>query len=176
MIEQRCLVVFICITLLSIGCKKEKVVYQGKPLRTWIKMLEGPDPIERVAAIKAVGEIGPEAKQAIPVLIEVIRETRNRDKKMLVLCNDALLAMGKEIVPYMIDLLKDDSWEMRRGSAWILGKVGPDAKDAIPALTKALNDPHAVVRKKAAESLKKIRGEEGKQGRSTSTGTASRQE
>jgi len=159
MIKRQCLVLLISVTLLSIGCKKEgEVIHQGKPLRTWIKMLEGPDPMARVAAIKAIGEMGPEAKEAIPVLIETIRETRNRDKKMLLLCNYALLAMGKEIVPYMIDLLKDDTWEMRRGSAWILGKVGPDAKDAIPALTEALNDPHPVVRRKAAESLKKIKG------------------
>jgi hypothetical protein len=45
----------------------------------------------------------------------------------LALGNDALLGMGKEIVPYMVTLLKDDTWEMRRGAAWILGKVGPDA-------------------------------------------------
>ncbi len=159
MILKRCLVLLVCAALLSIGCnRKQEVIYQGKPLSGWIKMLEGTNPGEKFAAIKAIAEIGPHAAPAIPALVETIRVTRNRDKKMLLACNYALLGMGKEIVPYMISLLKDDDWEMRRGAAWILGKVGPDAKDAVPALTEALNDTNAAVRMKAAEALKKIAG------------------
>lgn len=175
MIEKRCLVLLLCIVLLSIGCKKpEETIYQGKPLSAWINMLENPNPVTRYTAIKAIGEIGPKAKQAIPQLVETIRETRNRDKRMLLACNHALLEMGREIVPSMIFLLKDDEWEMRRGAAWILGKVGPDAKDAIPALTRALKDTNAAVRNKAAESLKKIRGEENKSEKPVSGDPASR--
>ncbi len=163
MIENRCLVLMVCIAILSIGCsKKEEIVHEGKPLSTWIEMLEGPDPLMRFAAINAVGKIGPEAREGIPALIEMIRQTRNSDKKMIVACNKALLAMGKEIVPHMISLLKDDDWEMRRGAAWTLGMLGPDAKDAIPVLTKALNEPNPNVRAMAAESLKKIKGEDTK--------------
>ena len=177
MIVKRCLVILLCIALLFTGCRKqEEVIYQGKPLSAWIKMLEDPNPITRTAAIKAIGEMGPEAKQAIPVLIETIRETKNRDKNILLSCNYALLKMGKEIVPYMISLLKDDDWEMRGGSAWILGKVGPDAKDAVPALTESLHDTNAVVRRKAAESLKKIQGAESELEKPTSGETASRGE
>lgn len=145
--------------ILSIGCsKKEEVAYQGKPLSAWIEMLNEPDPNTKYSAIQAIGEIGPQAKEAIPVLVKTIRETRNRDKRILYACNKALLGMGKEVVPHMISLLKDDDWEMRRGSAWVLGKVGPDAKDAVPGLTEALNDPNAAVRMKAAEALEKIKG------------------
>ena len=162
MMNKRCLAIVVCIAILSIGCtKKKEVTYEGKPLSEWMKMLKGEDPVGKYAAIHAVGKIGPEAKEAIPILIETIREVRNRDKRILVACNNALLAMGKEIVPHMISLLKDDTWEMRRGAAWILGKVGPDARDAVPALSEALNDPNAAVRTKAQEALKKIQGEEG---------------
>ena len=59
----------------------------------------------------------------------------------------------------MVALLKDDNWEMRRGAAWMLGKLGPEGKDAVPALTKALNDENADVRMKAKEALIRIRGE-----------------
>jgi HEAT repeat protein len=162
MITKRCLTILACIAILTLGCaKKGEVSYQGKPLSAWIEMLNDSDPNRKYAAIKAIGEIGQEAKEAIPILVETIRETRNRDKRILVACNDALFGMGREIVPHMIRLLKDDNWEMRRGSAWMLGKLGPDAKDAIPALTEALNDPSEAVRMKAAESLKKIKEEEG---------------
>jgi len=157
--RKRCLALVVCIAVLSIGCtKKKEVTYEGKPLSEWMEMLKGQDPIGKYAAIHAIREIGPEAKEAIPILIETIREVRNRDKRILVACNDALLAMGKEIVPHMISLLKDDTWEMRRGAAWILGKVGPEAKDAVPALTEALNDSNPAVRTNAQEALKKVKG------------------
>jgi HEAT repeat protein len=164
MIKKPCLALLVCVAILSIGCtkKKKEVTYEGKPLSEWINMLRDEDPTKRFAAIGAVRQIGPEAKEAIPILIETIREVRNnRDRRMLVACNKALLGMGKEIVPHMISLLKDETWEMRRGSAWMLGKLGPDARDAVPALTEALNDPQPAVRAKAAEALKKIKGEEG---------------
>ncbi len=118
-------------------------------------------PHTRLEAVIAIREIGPGAREAIPVLIETIRITRNHDKKFLFATVNALLAMGKEIVPDMITLLKDDNWEMRRGSAWMLGNLGPEAKDAVPALTEALNDTNVSVRMKASEDLKKIKGEAG---------------
>ena len=159
MIEKQYLVLLVCIAILFAGCsRKEEVVYQGKPLSEWLEMLEGTNLSAKLSAINAVGKIRPEAKEAIPALIETIRQTRNHDKKILLGCNYALLAMGKEIVPYMISLLRDDEWEMRRGAAWILGKVGPDAKDAVPALAEALKDPNPAVQKKAAEALQKING------------------
>lgn len=176
MITKRCLFLLASIAILSMGCaKKEEVTYQGKPLSAWIKMLNDEDPNRKYAAIQAIGEIGPEAKEAIPILVKTIRETRNRDKRILFACTNALLGMGKEIVPYMISSLKDDDWQMRRGSAWMLGKLGPNAKDAIPALTEALNDPSEAVRLKAAESLKKIKGEEG-ESRKTDSGESASQE
>jgi len=159
MMKKRCLALLVCTAILSIGCtKKEEVVYQGKPLSEWMKMLEDTNPSTKSSAINAVGKIGPEAREAIPLLVETIRQTRNHDKRILHACNYALLAMGKEIVPSMISLLKDDDWEMRRGAAWILGKVGPEAKDAVPALTEALNDSNPAVRTNAAEALKKVKG------------------
>jgi HEAT repeat protein len=177
MIKKRCLVLLLCVAILSIGCsRKEEVVYQGKPLSEWMKMLKDEDLIKKYAAIKAIGELGPEAKEAIPILIETIREMKDRDKRILFACNQALLGMGKEIVPHMIALLKDDTWEMRRGSAWVLGKLGPDAKDAVPALTEALNDPNHAVRTKAAEALKKIKGEEGVLKKPDSAESASKEE
>lgn len=160
--KKQYLALLACMALLTTACsRKEKATYQGKPVSVWIEMLKDKDPSRKYAALQALSEIGPEAKEAIPILIETIRETKNRDKRILVACNHALFGMGKEIVPTMISLLKDDDSEMRRGSAWMLGNLGPDAKDAIPALTVALNDSSEAVRIKAAEALKKIKEEEG---------------
>jgi len=163
MIKKTPPVLLVCLLaiLLSCGCskKKEEVTYQGKPLSEWMKMLKDENLHTRLEAVTAIREIGPDAREAIPDLIGLIRITRNHDKKFLFATVNALLAMGKEIVPHMISLLKDDNWEIRRGSAWTLGKLGPEAKDAVPALTEALNDTNVNVRMEASMALKKIKGE-----------------
>jgi HEAT repeat protein len=163
MIKKPSPVLLVCLLaiFLSCGCskKKEEVTYQGKPLSEWMKMLNDKKPHTKLEAIIAIKEIGPAAREAIPELIETIRKTRNQDKRFLFASVNALLALGKEIVPHMISLLKDDDWEMRRGSAWILGKLGPEDRDAVPALTEALNDTNVNVRMKASEALKKLKGE-----------------
>ena len=43
-----------------------------------------------------------------------------------------------------------------RPTAAALGEIGPDAKDAIPALTAALKEKDEPVRTAAAEAIKKI--------------------
>ena len=44
----------------------------------------------------------------------------------------------------------------RRAAAAALGRIGPAAREAIPALKAALNDDEQEVRRQAAESLKAI--------------------
>jgi HEAT repeat protein len=55
--------------------------------------------------------------------------------------------------------LEDQDWLVRNSTVTALEEMGPGAKEAIPVLTKLLNDPIDVVRDNAAEALKKIRGE-----------------
>ena len=45
---------------------------------------------------------------------------------------------------------------VRSSAAGALGKIGPLAKEAVPALKKALEDDDAGVREAAAEALRKI--------------------
>src|SRR5262249_45408945 len=49
--------------------------------------------------------------------------------------------------------LKDKSDKVRIQAAWALGHIGPDSKDAVPALTAALKDANAEVCFKALEAL-----------------------
>ena len=53
--------------------------------------------------------------------------------------------------------LTDESQIVRVLSAVALGKIGPEAQTAIPALTAALHDEDQFVRERAAEALEKIR-------------------
>jgi HEAT repeat protein len=63
----------------------------------------------------------------------------------------------KEVVAALTTALKDEDAFVRRDAAKALGKLGPDAADAAPALAAAaLKDHNTHVRKAAADALKQI--------------------
>src|SRR5262249_29059514 len=52
----------------------EEVRFKGKPASFWIKKLQDKDPAERKEAVEAMGAIGPDAKAAVPALIEALED------------------------------------------------------------------------------------------------------
>lgn len=69
-----------------------------------------------------------------------------------------------DVVPVLVTLLNDKppnpppGNEVRIGAANFLGKIGRDARDAIPALREALNDDEERFRRYVAEALERIQG------------------
>lgn len=63
---------------------------------------------------------------------------------------------GVPAVPGLIEALKNPSRETRQLAAGTLADIGPSASDAVPALTKALEDEDAGVRETAEYALKEI--------------------
>jgi HEAT repeat protein len=61
-----------------------------------------------------------------------------------------------QVVPALIEALKDEESEIRRGAALGLGTFGADANSAIPALEAAQGDRDPGVRKAAAIALSYI--------------------
>ena len=50
-------------------------------------------------------------------------------------------------------LVNDPDPDVRQAAAFALGEIGPDAAEAVPALTKALGDRDDAVRKSFIEAL-----------------------
>lgn len=65
-------------------------------------------------------------------------------------------ADAAQIVPALIEALKDDFTDVRRTAAGTLGLFGEEARSAVPALTAALRDREPSVRKTAGQALKTI--------------------
>jgi HEAT repeat protein len=61
-----------------------------------------------------------------------------------------------QVVPALIEALKDKEGDIRRSAALGLGSFGQQAKDAIPALEAAKSDRDARVREAAAIALSRI--------------------
>ena len=52
----------------------------------------------------------------------------------------AMVEIGAPAVPALVDLLRDEERFIRRGAAYALGGIGPDAKGALPAIVDTLSD------------------------------------
>jgi HEAT repeat protein len=108
---------------------------------------------------QALGQIGPNASSAIPALTSALKDEK---KEMIEAAVTALGKMGPAAVPALADAFKGSSFSktakakgnnqprmeseqafLRRRAAEALGRLGPEAKAAVPALISALNDPAA---------------------------------
>jgi HEAT repeat protein len=122
-------------------------------------------------AAEVLGAIGPRAKRAVPELrrqlIARAKESRSDvNADYLIKMAEALWKIEgrtKTVVPFLIKMLKHKHWSVRRDAAEVLGRIGPPARAAIPALTKALRDVDKAsgignkdVRLSAAEALWRV--------------------
>jgi RNA polymerase sigma factor (sigma-70 family) len=62
----------------------------------------------------------------------------------------------QKLIPLLIEGLRATRSDMRWGSACVLGKLGPEARSALPVLWEALGDKNAVVRHDAAQAIQQI--------------------
>ncbi|MFM7148831.1 MAG: HEAT repeat domain-containing protein [Gemmataceae bacterium] len=102
------------------------------------RKLTSSDNEERRRAATELGELGKEAKPALPALIQA---TKDQDRYVRRFVAQAIGAIGpdaKDAVPALSDLLADEKPQVREAAVKALGKMGPAA---IPALNKALNGP-----------------------------------
>ena len=106
----------------------------------------------RIRAIKALGHIGPEAKDAVPALLPYVGVFGMSGASVP---DEALAAIGPPAVPGIINALQGGSEESDR-LAWTLGTIGPEAAEAVPALCDTLKQNHSSGRRRAAWALGQI--------------------
>lgn len=122
----------------------------------------------RWRAAELLGEIGPDARAAVPALATALLESDPHVRKVAAdalgaihqepqvavpalaemlktgECLDAVKALAKfgpeahAALPALLDLLKDKDGTVRWQAVYALGKIGPEAKEAVPALLTAL--------------------------------------
>ena len=103
-----------------------------------------------------LGRIGPNAKAAVPALIE---EIKDEDKNVRARAVEALGKIGPETMPTLLAALKDKEPIVRVRAVQALGRLGPAAVKATSAIVDVMQDPDESVRSEAALALKKINQE-----------------
>ena len=94
-----------------------------------------------------------------PAVLDLIAALATRLSNMEISGNLAvqtLILIGAPTVPTLIDVLRNGNRPARENSAFALGLIGKDAKEAIPALTEALEDENQQVQTEAANALQRI--------------------
>ena len=92
----------------------------------------------RWAAPVFLGEMGTNAMRALPLLVEA---SRDGNKEVASLSIQALAEVGGDkIVSVLIEHLQSTDPSIRASAATALGKLGPKAKAAIPALNQLVTD------------------------------------
>lgn len=142
--------------------EKDKTLVAGfraaVPLLT--AALKDADPAVRATAAESLGRISKYAGEAMPTLIEVLK-----DKKSDAARRGAAFAIGriggstaKEAVPTLAEALgdKDSSDELRRSCATAIGMLEANGAGGAAALGQALKDKNVGVRRAAATALGQI--------------------
>jgi len=138
-------------TLAAIGSESRSAV------KDLVKALDDPQTDVRQYAAVALAKIGPDAADALPQLQKALKD---KDKEVRCQVVHAIGSLGKaalSVLPDLIRLLKDDDVaEVRLAVVQELGGLGPDAKEAIDALTIASRDGRPAIREAAVDALKKV--------------------
>jgi hypothetical protein len=121
---------------------------------------------ESVPAAAALGELGPPWPEAAPDLVTVFEGSKDKYLRGAVL--GALARVDpKAAMPHLIRCLKSPEFGLQIWAANLLGAIGPQAKEAVPALQEVIatpasgvrrNDPYNPLHSAAKDALDKIQG------------------
>jgi HEAT repeat protein len=117
-----------------------------------VRFLRGKSRTVRLAAARALKEIGAEAAPAIPVLVGGLGDADYRVQRV---AQETLEGLGPQTIPALLPLLQIGD-NRCFPAMWILGKMGAKAKKAVPGLLRLLDDPGRYVLRNAAATLGRI--------------------
>jgi HEAT repeat protein len=114
------------------------------------------------AAGEALHDMGAEARQAVPVLLEVLRKGEIVPVLRAFAAGRALAGMGPSAVAGLVEIFKETETDILRGlvrmqSLKALSEIGPDAVAAAPVLAEALGKRDEPFREHIAAALCHIR-------------------
>jgi len=109
------------------------------------------NPELRWYAVALIRRMGPEARSAVPALIEVLRQEAQTDEEQQFRreVQFALAAVGpaaRAAVPALVESLKSSDDGVRASALYALGKIGPGARAAVPVLRQKLRSENQIER------------------------------
>ena len=124
--------IFVLTSAIRAQAIDNEAIYEGRTVEQWIEQLAHTDKEARRKAAYALGQLGPEARQAVPALVKAA------DDKQLEVGWYALDALGRigpraeSAVEDIVRIIQGSQRYpvLRLNAARTLGKIGPAAKAA----------------------------------------------
>ncbi len=110
---------------------------------------------ELIAQLERLGELGAAAVPAIPAWVKRIE---NGDARAAGTLSAVSKSSPDKAVPLLMEALGNSSVDVRWRVVELLGEIGPPVTNAVPALTRRLDDPEPRVVGHAAIALRKVGG------------------
>ena len=153
---------FLTVTVLKItcllGCGRPEPALLGRPLDEWNRRLDTEERLDRLAAVRAVGEIARRNPGASAPLEALLRASGHDDSAVRYWAVRSLGEMaepGASIVERLHSALEDRSGEVRIWAAYGLCRQG-DSEAGLPVLIAGLRNDNGGVRLHAAHALEAL--------------------
>ena len=119
------------------ACSDNEPQHAGRYLHEWAGDIEDANGDVRLAAVKAIGQIGPEAKSAAGAIMETLKDEEDEIRAAAVV---AIGCIGKGAIPDLISGMQHKNPLVRDESAKVLAKTG---KPAFPHVIELLEHEDA---------------------------------
>lgn len=148
---------FPALLLLIVGCHANELQAQdkdpdptigGKKLSEWKKDLQSPDPASRMQAIARLRLQSANAKPAIPLLVEMLKD-KSQTVRYLTLAALSTIGISEKEAPAIVPLLRDSYSPNQSYARAILQRMGPKAELVRPNLIEMLEEKSSSVRYQA---------------------------
>lgn len=150
------------IATLRIAAEKHPNEYHARVVAVLVRLLDDEDWAVRREAALAVGAFGAQAEIAVPALLRRMELDKGRDVELFAAESLGLIGRQPElVVPALMKLVpsrrSDGRPQWGRGPELVaIGRFGPAAQMAIPALEVALADDESEYALRAAEAMAKV--------------------
>jgi HEAT repeat protein len=135
--------------------------YLGVATGDWVAALKSTDALERRLAAHALAEIGPAARAAVPVLIEVLRDPQSFVRVWAAAALARVEPENPDAITALVAATRDGISFVRSLAAWHLGRLGPrhpGIASVLPELRELLNDNDTSVRAETLVALENLAG------------------
>lgn len=132
----------------------------GPAIGHFIGLIDHPDLEVADTIIRAIGFLGPGAKDAAPALVRAAQ--RNADEEVRIHALESLVRLEEydAAMPFLLQILGDPRDEYCCNAENLISEIGARARGGVPLLIKNLNTPDMNVSMGARFALRKVLGSE----------------
>ena len=114
---------FLCLLQMTIGEKELLVLAEGRDPVKLALLLKHREPSVRAAAADCLAKLAPDSEQALPALVDALKDEDNGVRERSALALRQLGSKAQAALPVLVSLLLDQKVGVRRQGAWAIETI-----------------------------------------------------